>query len=371
MVSILHTQKLNTPSENIYNNIKRKFFLIFSVFIVLLVCFPTYVNADPPPSVQENVPQETVAPLYQVTEDGELDEVWLDSYTTPGNKKNLDSFARTVFTSAYDVYSGKSLMTDKVKDYLNIDFANTGEGDAGGTNYKSVWNTVKTVYDAIKVTGILLLTLFWLTDLLDKVQSDSFTLEHFVRASIKLIVGFMLMNNGLTIVQGLVTFSNEIFSKISDVSLAQGGSANVTILNEIWEDCIYYTEHKFMGSFAMIGWYLKLIIPSIMMLLIKIVLYVILYSRIIELAARMVFAPIGMANIYNGGMNSSGIRYLKKIAAVALTGCVILVSLYAYNTLVGIVNSNGTGVFENIILGVSSIMIVIKAQGWSNDIMGV
>ena len=45
----------------------------------------------------------------------------------------------------------------------------------------------------------------------------------------------------------------------------------------------------------------------------------------IELAWRIIFAPIGIANNFEGGANSAGIRYLKSIAGLALAGAAVFV----------------------------------------------
>lgn len=54
-----------------------------------------------------------------------------------------------------------------------------------------------------------------------------------------------------------------------------------------------------------------------------------IYSIIIEIMVRATFTPIAIADMYNDTLRSSAIRYLKKIAALALTGVVMYVILFA------------------------------------------
>ena len=57
------------------------------------------------------------------------------------------------------------------------------------------------------------------------------------------------------------------------------------------------------------------------------------YSIIIEIMVRATFTPIAIADMYNDTLRSSAVRYIKKIVALALTGVVMYVILYATSTL--------------------------------------
>jgi hypothetical protein len=292
----------------------------------------------------------------------------------PTEVAKLKGLGSAVWEFAYDLYAGDALLSSNTVTALQVDILEGGE-------FYSVWGKVDGIYQVISTVGMLLLMMYWLLELLEKVQSDSFTLEHFVRASIKLIIGILLMSNGMDLFRGVLTVANGIFSNIQRAeSLTATASASNEILNRIWEDCKYYTDHMIKGANEMIGWGLRLILPSIAMKLIKVVIYVVLYSRIIELFVRITFAPIGMANIYSGGLNSSGFKYIKKIAAVAFAGCVIFAILLAYTELSSLINnppagsyfaSLGTNAISQLVLGFTVITLIIKAQGWSNDIIGV
>ena len=288
---------------------------------------------------------------------------WSDNWNDESCTE-ISGFGRAVFKAAYDVYSGDALLGEDVVGSLDIDFLS-------GT-YAPVWGGISAVYTLISTLGMLLIVLYWLLDIIEKVQMESFTLEHFVRASIKLLLGVILMSNGLPIFQGILSACNGIFSQI-DAGTGANEGATATVLNQVWQDCTYQKSHPIAGAFALVGWMLELLVPAFMMLIIKIVVYVVVYSRIVELFVRTAFAPIGMANIYSGGMSASGYKYIKKIAAVALAGCVILVVLNAYTQLSGLVNftSSGTGPIKQLVLGFTVVTLVIKAQGWSNDIIGV
>lgn len=326
----------------------KKAFVLLTVFILSLFISQTiFVHAADPPDDPPAAP--TVAATW------------------PPNWESSDaasSLGKTVFGLAYDVYSGDALISDDVIDDLNVNLR-TYDAD--------LWSLVQTLYNAVATTGTLLLLLYWLMDILEKVQMESFTLEHFVRASIKLIVGVLLVTNGLDILIGIFGFASGIFANLGNVTASDAG-ANNSILNAIWDEAVYHKQHMIKGVFALIGRMAQLIVPAFVMMLIRIVIYVVVYSRIIELFVLSVFAPIGMANIYTGGMNSSGFRYLKRILAVALTGCVMFVVLRGYFTLSSIVNQNllsASAGITQLVLGATALMLVIKSQSWAKDIVGV
>lgn len=265
-------------------------------------------------------------------------------------------FGVTLFKWAYEIYGGGVL--EEVSELLSINLFS-------GT-YAAIGNLLTAIYNIIQPIGCILLVLYFLLELAERVQADSFNLEQFIRMTCKLLIGVTIMNNGLDLLKAGMKFSSGVYYSIAGT--VENGSANTAILQG------YYDGLKNAGFFKCLPYVFELLIPWLIMFLVKIVLNVIVYSRILELLGRGVFAPIGMANIFSGGFNSSGYRYFKKFVAVALQGAVIAVILLGMGQLQNIVYNTVSTLIAGgvqIIIGLASIMLVIKSQGWANDIMGV
>lgn len=235
--------------------------------------------------------------------------------------------------------------------------------------YSGLMSVVDTVYSYVAPVGSILLVLYFCLELIEKTQMDNFNVEHFIKMFIKIIVGVMLIDNMKTLLNGAIGFSDSIASM---VAMGPGDApANDTAI-------AYLQELEKASFITAIPYIIELLIPSLIMLLCKLIIYLTLYSRIIEFFARCVFAPIGMANIYGGGINSSGFRYFKKIVAVGLQGAIIVAIMACMNAIMGTINDQmGNSSYEaffgpinQIIVGFSTAMLIIKSQSWANDIVG-
>ena len=97
---------------------------------------------------------------------------------------------------------------------------------------------------------------------------------------------------------------------------------------------------------------------------------------------RALFAPIGMANIFEGGLNSSGMKYFKKYMAAILQG-VIMCSVMIVSEKLSTALSAAYGIISAIPvlgLGTSAIFLVlqlctaamiVKSKSIANDLLGV
>lgn len=235
--------------------------------------------------------------------------------------------------------------------------------------YGALYTMVQDVYNSITVPiGYSLLALYYSLELLEKVQADNFNVEHFIKSTIKLIFGIGILNNLFPLIRSGIAFGDGLLKEIEPHATS---AADITILETT------LTELSSLSWVKAFPYIVELLIPASMMFLCQVVVSVSLYSRVIELFSRCTFAPIAMPNIFSGGTNSSGFRYFKKIVAVTLQGLIILAILMCSQTLMGVFeegNSFGESFFgslKQIIIGFATAMLVLKSQGWANDIMGV
>ena len=90
---------------------------------------------------------------------------------------------------------------------------------------------------------------------------------------------------------------------------------------------------------------------------------------------RIMFAPIGVANMFSsGGQHAQGVIYMKKFASISIQGAVMLGVIVAsqYVRLAG--STGGTGdasLFTAILLPLAVIGLITKSKSLSDDIVGV
>ncbi len=71
----------------------------------------------------------------------------------------------------------------------------------------------------------------------------------------------------------------------------------------------------FMAFFSFIGCFLTLAIPYLASWVMVAAAHFIVFSLLIEIAIRRVFAPVAMANVYGEGLRSPGMRYMMRYVA--------------------------------------------------------
>lgn len=269
------------------------------------------------------------------------------------------------FQMVIDLYDMSYL--EGIRDILSI---TVGSGGVGG-GYAALYSIARNISNSLISAGTILLTLYFFLELFEKTQMDNFNFEHFIKLFGKYLLGIGIMSNMMDLLLNGISFGNAILNNVT--STINTDEATLETVRSIYNS-------DFSGLKNVIGAWssvLKYFFPWISSLITKVVVYFCAFGRIIELFARTAFAPIAMANIFSGGVNSSGFRYFKKIVAVALQGAIIIVVAALSTSLSGIISSEvlGGNVFSQqvgqLVLMFTTASLVIKTQGIANDILGV
>lgn len=253
---------------------------------------------------------------------------------------------------------------------------------------KSLWGMVSAVYEGIIPIGYLLVILYCVIEIIDSATRETLNLEQFIKILIKVFIGVLLISNGLNILSKIAEFGTSLVDALDRITDPADSEAAKKM---IYDSCVS------LGWLESIFSVLVSFIPFILSILSAIVIMFTVYSRYIEICLRALFAPIGMANIYDGGFNSSGMKYLKKYAACLLQGAIMLGILLLGETLSNAVNGKLLGVsiqgltFSSFISGGGTGTIgglggvftvdllialivagmLVKAKNFANDLMGV
>lgn len=255
------------------------------------------------------------------------------------------------------------------------------------------------------IAGTFMVLYFWI-DLTDKASKDMFTFEKLVIALIKLFVGFAILLYLKDIITGTFKVAKGLYDMVeANVSLEASselqffpGEGNPdpskwpkwSQMQKQFEDAGYKSTASTVGKH--IGMVFKTFLPWAACWLAKIVSYFFVVSNAVTFIARIIFAPIGVSQCFEEGQRSSGIRYLKKMAADAISFAVILGIIYAGSKMQAAIMTNvlaaapfkgklavsmieealsGKAVFSIVAVQLAIVGGITKANQLAGDIVGV
>lgn len=160
-----------------------------------------------------------------------------------------------------------------------------------------------------------LLIIYFFQNLLDQASKDMFSFEKLVVSFIKLFVAFAVLiylkDIMLMVTQMAQAFVSMIKSLLSIDGLNDGGAASLQEYND-------YFNHL-TKIFHVLAALAKLMIPWLISFIAEIMGKFLIASTSIMLMVRMVFCPIAVAQLFEDGSRSSGMRYLKGLFADAIS----------------------------------------------------
>lgn len=211
-----------------------------------------------------------------------------------------------------------------------------------------------------------LLFLYAMLDMIERIQAEMFTVDHFLRFMLKVMVGFLLITNLKVMLTGALGVGISIVETIMEPNTGEGGP---TIVNAYIVDQIKDIEKaNVMGKIDLT---MRFLVPYLFAIIAKLVVIFTTLGRLIEIGVRAALAPLAMANVVGKGLDSPGMRYFKKFIAICLHAAVIVAILMVSAYLRSSVNIPMDGFFAGIIISLSSCALIIQCGSWANDIVGV
>lgn len=196
----------------------------------------------------------------------------------------------------------------------------------------------------IMAVSLLIINYFW--DLSSQASRDMITLEKLVSSLVRLFIGVAILLYLPDLLDHIFKLGAALYHVVHN-SAQERTMQNITIFGQHeWPE--YEAEINFNGSkttakelieqafgkFSITNFISNLyccLLSLIMMLLCmiaKIAGYLLITSNAVNLIIRAFIAPIGVVNIFDDSSRSSGVRYLKKFAAAALTFAAMSLALW-------------------------------------------
>lgn len=283
----------------------------------------------------------------------------------------VDAFQRTVFEMNDLVYAAQLVDMSDAEDpdaSSGMTMLKALEFNTEKEPFAGLWATARTYYNALKGFGVLLAAVYSLIETLAHVSKDTLTPEYFMKELMKLTIAIIVVLNGFEIATGVVGIASGIFNTI--------GAASQTVTANS-DNCIYHLFNggnileEMIGYAQLIGHLFTLLIPWVILSIAQIVISIVCWSRILELVVRVIFAPIGIADLFVHGTRSNGIKYLKQILVCAVQGAVILGMIQAYGIIIANITP-GVGQWTiTVVLGIVLLTSVSGAKNIASDVCGV
>lgn len=253
---------------------------------------------------------------------------------------------------------------DMVCDTLNVTLGKDMKEVITGNTTTDMMKSMKPVYtDIVSPVGEALIVLFFLIELIDKTTKDNFSVEHFFKLMLKVVIAKFLIENGWDILTGCINVGSNLTGAIT--SDPKGLTSKSKVLDQ------YAKEIQETNTIGNLGMIIQWFLPWVFAWISKMICIVICWGRMIELGVRAVTAPISMADIFQDGTHSGGFRYLRKFLGVCLQAAVIMIVIQVSGIIQGLIIGKDTvTMFKAVVVGLSTCMLVVRSQQFASDLVG-
>lgn len=236
-------------------------------------------------------------------------------------------------------------------------------GELSNLSFMKEGGGLSSFYEGFTIIGYALITLYFVMAIIDKISMQQMTIEQFFQVFIKVVIAKVIIENGWTLISAL-------FDVGVSVSEALGYTASFVGTNySLYAEDILIIQN---GNLAdLLGVYIDYLALGAINWICLAIISIIMWSILIEIGVKSIFAPIAFAEIVTTGIHGPGMRYLKKLFVLDLQFASIILSLIVCNILsVSIRNTSvAMGTMANIIVGLISIFTVVKASSYVNDVI--
>ena len=234
----------------------------------------------------------------------------------PINVSKISELVASLFGAAIDLLSSIGLMAS---DILNTD---------GTTFISEIDNLLSKAIEAfmpsLQGIGYGIAIMFFLFNFLNMVTTDNLTLEQFIKKFCWLFVGIAMVSLAPTFFNKIIQFGDAFTKMVAkNTFLHPGDGVNIKQIDALLVDTLPEKVDDSLLFMYMGLMVVCIIIPLIIMIgsaIIYGVIYVIAFTRILEINVRGAFLPIGLSLFSDECWRGAGGRYLRKFLAIACQG---------------------------------------------------
>ena len=212
-------------------------------------------------------------------------------------------------------------------------------GMTPGAFNPGVFALIRTLSEAVVLPIAGLLLTFVMTWELIQLIIDQNNLHQidtwiFYKWVFKTMVAVLILTNTFNIVMGIFDVSQHVVNSAAGIisgSTAITPGMMATLEAELW----------LMDVGPLLGLWLQSLIIGVIVIALNIVVFIIVYGRMIEIYLLTSLAPLPMATMTNREMSGMGHNYMKSLLAVGFQGLLIMVCVAIYAVLVQSIGISG------------------------------
>ena len=203
---------------------------------------------------------------------------------------------------------------------------------APGSSLRNIWienqDVLKKMYNIVFGYGLALSLVFFILYLTREASEGRWNIDIFVKACIMLVVSAWIMAHGFDLICNFIDLGTAMGRSIMNSEASK--EVPTAIVDQGFVDRLNSANGKLWGTIANVSGWFQLIFPWVLNNILLLYIQVQVYMRMIELFIRAFFAPLALGDMYSGGPNPTGMRYLRSFLACALQGVIIIGTLYVY-----------------------------------------
>lgn len=242
----------------------------------------------------------------------------------------------------------KELLISGIMDNVNGLFDNVNSrvagiaGQVGATPQgwnSGVYGMIRTLSDNVilPIAGVILafvMTLELIQLITEKNNMHDVDTWMFFKWIFKTACAILILSNTFNIVMAVFDVSQSVIANAAGI--VQGSTDISTSMIDTLEATL-----ETMGLGELLGLWLQSFLIHVTMWALNIVIFVIVYGRMIEIYLLTSLAPLPVATLSNRELGSTGQNYLKSLFAVGFQGLLILVCVAIYAVLVQGISTSG------------------------------
>lgn len=249
---------------------------------------------------------------------------------------------------------------------------------SAGGKFGPVFALIQTLYNTVFPIAVMLLFVYFIISLVDKCSSETFTWEQMWRLFAMLLATKFLIEHGFDLLEKLFGIGLSITNSFSQI---RGGSSEFALTEAEIEEILNNLNESMNWAIKIIRnvlLWIVLLIPALISWIMKTAVAIICYSRIVEVYTRAVFMPVALSDVFHGGLQSGGWRFLKSFFAICLQGATIVVIAIIYGQLMAALSQNyatdrafWSFYCTSIAIQASAIMLMFKSLNLTKEVLGV
>jgi len=250
-------------------------------------------------------------------------------------KEWVDSWLRGLLTDG--IMGNLGGLFDSVSEQVGE--ITTQVGMTPATFNAGVFNLIRQISETVvlPIAGILLtFVMTWelIQLILEKNNLHEIDTWIFFKWVFKTFIAVLILSNTFAIVNGIFEVAQSV---INDAAGIITGTTAVTP-----DMMAYLAAHlETMSTGALFGLWMQSLFIGIMMTVLGIVVFIIIYGRMIEIYILTSLAPLPMATLTSREMGSMGQNYMKSLLAVGFQGLLLLVCVAIYAIMVQNIATSG------------------------------